>query len=99
VFLTHLLPPSSDSSDVLVPLLCSPQKHPEKWVIHRPAAGSAASNEPLTIIVPSIEEMFPVDKALDAPGINHYENIIRAVYDYWRGKHQRAGRPLIQRLW
>lgn len=33
------------------------------------------------------------------PGINHYESVIRAVYQYWRAKHQRAGRPLIQRLW
>ena len=33
------------------------------------------------------------------PGINHYEVVIEAVYDYWRGKHRRAGRPLIQRLW
>lgn len=33
------------------------------------------------------------------PGINHYESVIEAVYEYWKGKHQRAGRPLIQRLW
>ena len=33
------------------------------------------------------------------PGINHYENVIVAVYDYWKAKHERAGRPLIQRLW
>ena len=33
------------------------------------------------------------------PGINHYENVIEAVYCYWRAKHERAGRPLIQRLW
>lgn len=33
------------------------------------------------------------------PGINHYENVIVAVYEYWRAKHERAGRPLIQRLW
>lgn len=33
------------------------------------------------------------------PGINHYENVIEAVYEYWKAKHQRAGRPLIQRLW
>ena len=37
--------------------------------------------------------------AVQVPGINHYEVVIEAVYDYWRGKHQRAGRPLIQRLW
>lgn len=33
------------------------------------------------------------------PGINHYENVIEAVYGYWKAKHERAGRPLIQRLW
>ena len=33
------------------------------------------------------------------PGINHYENVIEAVYHYWKAKHERAGRPLIQRLW
>jgi hypothetical protein len=33
------------------------------------------------------------------PGINHYANVIQAVYAYWRGKAARAGRPLIQRLW
>jgi hypothetical protein len=32
-------------------------------------------------------------------GINHYANVIEAVYQYWAAKHKRAGKPLIQRLW
>jgi hypothetical protein len=36
---------------------------------------------------------------LQVPNINHYENVIVAVYHYWKARHERAGRPLIQRLW
>ena len=26
--------------------------------------------------------------SLQVPGLNHYEHVIEAVYDYWRAKHQ-----------
>lgn len=49
---------------------------------------------------PRVAQRAPPHPTLpQVPGINHYESVIRAVYDYWRAKHQRAGRPLIQRLW
>ncbi|KAL4431305.1 hypothetical protein ABPG75_006561 [Micractinium tetrahymenae] len=73
------------------------QRHPGKWVVQ--AADPSASDQLPAVSLPSIDEVFPLEKCLQVPGINHYENVIRAVYKYWRAKHQRAGRPLIQRLW
>ncbi|PSC74628.1 Soluble inorganic pyrophosphatase 2 [Micractinium conductrix] len=73
------------------------QRHPGKWVVQ--AAEPGSSDQLPAVVLPSIEEVFPLDKCLQVPGINHYESVIEAVYEYWKGKHQRAGRPLIQRLW
>eukprot|EP00887_Chlorella_sp_A99_P008161 scaffold12.g8161.t1 len=73
------------------------QKHPEHWVVQRPEGGG--EDTPPTILLPPIEEVFPLEACLQVPGINHYDNIIKAVYEYWKAKHQREGRPLIQRLW
>ncbi|EFN51054.1 hypothetical protein CHLNCDRAFT_141564 [Chlorella variabilis] len=73
------------------------QRHPGKWVVQ--AADPSATDQPPNISIPSIDEVFPLEKCLQVPGINHYENVIVAVYDYWKAKHERAGRPLIQRLW
>lgn len=51
------------------------------------------------VTLPPIDEIFPLKKCLEAPGLNYREAVIKDVYTYWKGKHEKAGRPLIQRLW
>lgn len=89
------------------------QKHPEKWILKMEqddesgqgcAKGDGTVNGvvgalPPPLILPPISEMFPLSKCLEARGLNLDEAIVRDVYNYWKKKHQRSGRPLIQRLW
>jgi hypothetical protein len=85
------------------------QRAPERWVLGGGEGGEGGGgggegnlqegNAAPPVRVPPVEEVFPLDACLRVPGINHYEPAIRAVYQYWRAKHARAGRPLIQRLW
>ena len=58
-----------------------------------------AGAAPPPLVLPSISELFPLKKCLQVSGLNHDVNVIRDVYKYWKEKHERAGRPLIQRLW
>jgi hypothetical protein len=58
-----------------------------------------AGAAPPPLVLPSISELFPLKKCLQVSGLNHEMNIIKDVYKYWKEKHERAGRPLIQRLW
>ena len=69
--------------------------HPEKWVVV-----ARAADQPPQVTLPPIGQVFPLQACLKVPGIGHYgSTFIRSVYNYWKAKHQRAGRPLIQRLW
>ncbi|KFM26242.1 Soluble inorganic pyrophosphatase 2 [Auxenochlorella protothecoides] len=72
------------------------QRHPELWTLtpdpDRPDA-------PPSVGLPPIARIFPVERCLAVPGINHYEPVIRRVYEYWQRKHEARGAPLIQRLW
>ena len=54
---------------------------------------------PPPLILPSISEMFPLSKCLKVSGLYDCDKVIKDVYKYWKDKHERAGRPLIQRLW
>eukprot|EP00889_Picochlorum_renovo_P005275 jgi/Picre1/32305/NNA_007651.t1 len=36
---------------------------------------------------------------LKARGLSLDSKVVRRVYNYWKKKHEKAGRPLIQRLW
>jgi len=58
-----------------------------------------AGAAPPPLVLPSISELFPLKKCLQVSGLDHDVNVIKDVYKYWKEKHERAGRPLIQRLW
>lgn len=88
------------------------QKHPEKWILKKEQDNESGQGHikegakgmigvlPPPLILPSISEMFPMSKCLKARGLDNLETaIVRDVYNYWKKKHQRSGRPLIQRLW
>lgn len=87
------------------------QRHPEKWVVGFSGAAGGGGNGKLgrpggggdgaipTISVPSIDEIFPLERCMEVPGMRQYEGAVPIVYSYWKAKHERAGRPLIQRLW
>ena len=72
--------------------------------MERPQSSLAMDNgsRPVPIItVPPIEEVLPFEKCIELPALREFEDeaTLRAVYDYWRTKHNQVGRPLIQRLW
>lgn len=90
------------------------QKHPEKWILkkqqgHDNGQGYTKGGKgsvkglmgtlPPPLILPPISEIFPLGKCLEARGLNLDGTIVRDVYNYWKRKHQKSGRPLIQRLW
>jgi hypothetical protein len=52
-----------------------------------------------SLVLPSISELFPLKKCLKARGLSLDSKVVRRVYNYWKKKHEKAGRPLIQRLW
>lgn len=71
------------------------QRHPERWLL-LPASEPDA---PARVALPPISELFDIERCLATPGINHYEPVIRRVYEYWRTKREARALPLIQRLW
>lgn len=90
------------------------QKHPEKWILKKEQDDESGQDQikggegcvkgiigamPPPLILPPISEMFPLSKCLQARGLNFDETTVRDVYYYWKKKHQKSGRPLIQRLW
>ena len=54
---------------------------------------------PPPVLLPPISDIFPLEKFLKLTDLNQDENVIKDVYMYWKEKHERTGRPLIQRLW
>lgn len=82
------------------------QKHPEKWIVQQETLRNETDgmlgqhNAPNTsVVLPSISELFPLKKCLKARGLSLDSKVVKRVYNYWKKKHEKAGRPLIQRLW
>ena len=89
------------------------QKHPEKWITAKKEESNdlntlgeniasqkgLAGTLPPPVILPSIPEIFPLSKCLKVRGLSAEERVVKDVYNYWKKKHQKSGRPLIQRLW
>jgi len=72
--------------------------------------GGQSSDQPAHVALPPIKDVFPLQSCLKMSGITNSisnngggggvdEDIVKGVYGYWKAKHERAGRPLIQRLW
>ncbi|KAK2079583.1 hypothetical protein QBZ16_001978 [Prototheca wickerhamii] len=71
------------------------QRQPERWLL----VPGLEPDAPPRVALPPVHELFDVERCLATPGINHYEPIIRRVYEHWRAKREARALPLIQRLW
>lgn len=61
--------PPSQTDALPLALICPPprsclQRQPGRWVVHAPSDPSTATDAPPAIIIPSIEEVFPLEKCL-----------------------------------
>lgn len=90
------------------------QKHPEKWIVQQEAPQNETESKTkwrqdvvlgqqnaanTSLVLPSISEIFPLKKCLRARGLSLDSKVVKRVYNYWKKKHEKTGRPLLQRLW